>query len=89
MPTYDFKSDDGQRIERLVSLGTEELIEEGVTYKRVPNLEGFAFTGRAVGGPPQKEQVKGGYYKLEQEKGSRFLKQSLFTTKQIKKAWGI
>ena len=89
MPTYDFKSDDGRTIERLTSLGTEKLIEDGVTYKRVPNLKGFAFTGKAVGIPSQKDQVKGGYYKLEQDYGSRFLKQSLFTTKQIKKAWGI
>ena len=89
MPTYDFKSDDGQTIERLVALGTEKLTEGGVTYRKVPNLRGFAFTGRAVGVPPQKDQVKDGYYKLEQEKGSRFLRKSLFTTKQIKKAWGI
>jgi len=89
MPIYDFKDEDGKQLERLVPLGTDEITEGGVAYKRVPNLKGFAFTGRAVGIPPQKDQVKDGYYKLEQEDGSRFLRKSLFTTKQIKKAWGI
>ena len=89
MPIYDFKSDDGKIIEKIVSLGTDEVTEDGVTYRRVTQPQGFAFTGRAVGIPSQKDQVKDGYHKLEQKDGSRFLRKSPFTTKQIKKAWGI
>ena len=89
MPIYDFKSNDGKKLEKLVPLGTDSVTEDGVTYNRVPNLSGFAFTGNAVGVPPQKEQVRDGYHKLEQKEGSGFLRKSPFTAKQIKRAWGF
>ena len=89
MPIYTFESKDGDFIEKLVPIGTKRIVEGGKNYTRSTAPEGFAFTGSAVGIPSQADQVKDGYYKLEQEKGSRFLERSQFTTKQIKKAWGF
>jgi len=89
MPLFTFENGSGDTIERLVPKGCEAVDVDGVEYCRSNTPESFAMTGRAVGIPSQKEQVKDGYYKLECEKGSRFLKKSLFSTKQIKKAWGF
>lgn len=89
MPLYTFEARDGERIEKLVPIGTNKIDVGGKLFKRSSVPDGFAFTGRASGFPSQAEQVKGGYHKLEQEKGSRFLDRSIFTTKQIKKAWGF
>jgi len=87
MPIYTFENSEGHTIERLVPKGCETVDVDGVLYLKSCTPQGFAFTGKAVGIPPQKDQVKEGYYKLECEKGSRFLDKSLFSTKQIKKAW--
>ena len=89
MPLYSFESEKGDVVEQLVPIGTERIDIDGVRYNRQEVPEGFALTGIAVGIPSQAEQVKDGYYKLEQTQGSRFLKKSQFTTKQIKKAWGF
>ena len=88
MPIYSFASEDGTTIEEVVSSGTKSICRDGVTYNRSIASEGFFVPGQ-VRIPTQAEQVKDGYYKLEQSKGSRFLKNSTFTTKQIKKAWGF
>ena len=89
MPLYSFESEGGDVVEQLVPIGTERIDIDGIRYTRQAAPEGFAMTGIAVGIPSQAEQVKDGYYKLEQSEGSRFLRQSQFTTKQIKKAWGF
>jgi hypothetical protein len=89
MPLYSFESERGNIVEQLVPIGTGSIDIDGVRYTRQEVPEGFALTGIAVGSPSQAEQVKDGYYKLEQTQGSRFLKKSQFTTKQIKKAWGF
>ena len=89
MPLYSFESERGDVVEQLVPIGTERIDIDGNEYTRQSAPEGFAVTGIAVGIPSQAEQVKDGYYKLEQKDGSRFLKKSTFTTKQIKKAWGF
>jgi hypothetical protein len=89
MPLYSFESKGGVVVEQLVPIGTERIDIDGDEYTRQEVPEGFALTGIAVGIPSQAEQVKDGYYKLEQTQGSRFLKKSQFTTKQIKKAWGF
>ena len=89
MPLYTFENNAGDTIERLVPLGRETVTVDGVVYLRSCTPQGFAMTGVAVGLPPQKDQVKDGYYKLECSEGSRFLKKSTFSTKQIKKAWGF
>ena len=89
MPLYSFESEGGDVVEQLVPIGTGSIDIDGVRYTRQAAPEGFALTGIAVGIPSQAEQVKDGYYKLEQTQGSRFLKKSQFTTKQIKKAWGF
>ena len=89
MPIYTFESDDGKSIEKLVPIGTNSIKVDGLTFPRQKAPESFALTGRASGSLSQSEQVRRGYYKLEQEKGSRFLNTSEFTTKQIKKAWGF
>ena len=89
MPLYSFESEGGDVVEQLVPIGTERIDIDGIRYARQAAPEGFALTGNAVGIPSQAEQVKDGYYKLEQSEGSRFLRQSQFTTKQIKKAWGF
>ena len=89
MPLYSFESEGGDVVEQLVPIGTERIDIDGIRYTRQAAPEGFALTGNAVGIPSQAEQVKDGYYKLEQTQGSRFLKKSQFTTKQIKKAWGF
>ena len=87
MPLYTFENNEGQTIERLVPRGRETVEVDGVVYLKSCTPQGFAMMGKAVGLPPQKEQGRDGYYKLECEEGSRFLKKSLFSTKQIKKAW--
>ena len=89
MPIYSFQSSGGDVVDELVPLGTTEIEVNGKKYTKQEVPEGFALTGIAVGIPSQAEQVKDGYYKLEQTQGSRFLKKSTFTTKQIKKAWGF
>jgi len=89
MPIYDFRDELGNTIEKVVPVGTTKLVQNGKSYKKVPVPSGFSFIGRAVGVVPQGEQVKAGYHKLEQDKGSRFLDRSPFTAKQIKKAWGF
>ena len=89
MPLYSFESEGGDVVEQLVPIGTARIDIDGIRYARQAAPEGFALTGNAVGIPSQAEQVKDGYYKLEQTQGSRFLKKSQFTTKQIKKAWGF
>ena len=88
MPLYSFISEDGKVIEKVVKSGTDRLTIDGTDYERSIANEGFVVSGQ-VKLPSQAEQVKDGYYKLEQSKGSRFLKNSIFTTKQIKKAWGF
>ncbi len=89
MPLYTFENNKGHTIEKLVPMGRETVEIDGVVYLKSCTPQGFAMPGRAVGIPPQKDQVKDGYHKLECEKGSRFLDKSLFSTKQIKKAWGF
>jgi len=88
MPIYSFVSKDGEMIEEIVSSGTKRVNRGGVDYDRSIASEGFSVPG-AGSIPSQAEQVKDGYYKLEQKEGSRFMRQSQFTTKQIKKAWGF
>ena len=88
MPIYSFASQDGTTIEEVVPSGTKSLCRDGITYTRSIASEGFSVPGQ-VKIPSQAEQVKDGYHKLEQKEGSRFLKNSTFTTKQIKKAWGF
>tara|TARA_R100000963_G_C4582189_1_gene62729 strand:+ start:323 stop:592 length:270 start_codon:yes stop_codon:yes gene_type:complete len=89
MPIYSFASKDGELIEEIVPSGTKCVTRGGVDYERCIGSEGFSLTGQAVGVLSQAEQVKDGYHKLEQKEGSRFLRQSLFSTKQIKRAWGF
>tara|TARA_R110002020_G_scaffold83767_4_gene208052 strand:+ start:640 stop:906 length:267 start_codon:yes stop_codon:yes gene_type:complete len=88
MPIYSFTSKDGEVVDEIVPSGTDKLTIDGKEYKRSIANEGFIVSGQ-VKLQSQAEQVKGGYYGLEQKEGSRFLKKSLFTTKQIKKAWGF
>ena len=89
MPLFTFENSEGHTIERLVPKGRETVEVDGVVYLKTFAPQGFALMGKAVGLPPQKEQVKDGYYKLECQEGSRFLRKSNFSTKQIKKAWEI
>ena len=89
MPLHDFKNDSGNIIECLVPKGTDTVDVDGVVYTKTNGPSGFAMVGKAVGIKPQKDQVKEGYYGLECKEGSRFLRQSTFSTKQIKKAWGF
>jgi len=88
MPLYSFISEDGKVIEKVVKSGTERLTVDGVDYNRSIANEGFAVSGQAAL-PSQAEQVRAGYYKQEQKEGSRFLRKSQFSTKQIKRAWGF
>tara|TARA_R100000329_G_scaffold113645_1_gene93272 strand:+ start:308 stop:574 length:267 start_codon:yes stop_codon:yes gene_type:complete len=88
MPLYSFISKDGKVIEKVVKSGTDRLTIDGKDYERSIANEGFAVSGQ-VKLPSQAEQVRAGYYQQEQKQGSRFLKKSKFTTKQIKKAWGF
>ena len=88
MPLYSFISEDGKVIEKVVKSGTNRLTVDGTDYERSIANEGFAVSGQ-VRLPSQAEQVRAGYYQQEQKQGSRFLKKSKFTTKQIKKAWGF
>ncbi len=88
MPIYSFISKDGKVIEKVVKSGTDRLTIDGTDYERSIANEGFAVSGQ-VKLPSQAEQVRAGYYQQEQKQGSRFLKKSKFTTKQIKKAWGF
>ena len=88
MPIYSFASEDGKTLDEIVPLGTSRITRDGVRYEKV--LAGECFTvGNQVKLPSQAEQVKDGYHKLEQEHGSRFLRKSQFSTKQIKNAWGF
>ena len=89
MPLYNFENNKGNVIECLVPIGTTTLDVDGVTYIKSNSPTGFAMPGKAVGIKPQKDQVREGYYGLECKEGSRFLRQSTFSTKQIKKAWGF
>jgi len=89
MPLFDFSDDKGNIIECLVPKGTSTIDVDGVVYTKTDGPSGFAMPGKAVGIKPQKDQVKDGYYQLECNEGSRFLKKSLFSTKQIKRAWGF
>ena len=88
MPIYSFSSRDGKVVEKIVPSGTNRLTVDGVDYDRCIASEGFSI-GNQVKIPSQAEQVKDGYHKLEQEHGSRFLRKSQFSTKQIKNAWGF
>lgn len=88
MPLYSFISEDGKVIEKVVKSGTDRLTIDGKDYERSIANEGFAVSGQ-LKLPSQAEQVRAGYYQQEQKQGSRFLKKSKFTTKQIKKAWGF
>jgi len=88
MPIYSFVSGKGDVIDKIVPKGTESVNIEGIKYKRSIVSEGFSIGGSAAV-PSQADQVMRGYQKLEKEEGSRFLKRSQFTTKQIKKAWGF
>ena len=89
MPLFDFSDNKGNIIECLVPKGTSTIDVDGVVYTKTDGPSGFAMPGKAVGIKPQKDQVKDGYYQLECNEGSRFLKKSLFSTKQIKRAWGF
>ena len=89
MPLHDFRNNSGNIIECLVPKGTDTVDVDGVTYTKTNGPTGFAMPGKAVGIPAQEDQVKAGYHKLECDEGSRFLKKSTFSTKQIKKAWGF
>ena len=89
MPLFDFSDNKGNIIECLVPKGTSTIDVDGVVYTKTDGPSGFAMPGKAVGIPSQEDQVKAGYHKLECEEGSRFLRQSTFSTKQIKKAWGF
>ena len=89
MPLFEFENSEGDTIERIVPRNRKIVKVDGVGYTKVTAPQGFAMTGVAVGLPPQKDQVKDGYYQLECNEGSRFLKKSLFSTKQIKRAWGF
>ena len=89
MPLYTFESESGEVVEKIVPVGISHLDIGGEKFSGQPEPVRFAYTGRAVGSPSQKEQVKDGYHKMECEHGSRFLKDSTFSLKQIKKAWGI
>ena len=89
MPLYNFANDKGSIIECLVPSGTDTVDVDGVTYIRSNDPTGFSMPGKAVGIKPQEDQVKEGYYNMECKEGSRFLRQSTFSTKQIKKAWGF
>ena len=88
MPIYSFISESGEAIEELVPSGTKSVTRDGVDYARSIGSEGFIVSGQ-VKVPSQAEQVKDGYHKLEQSEGSRFLRKSQFSTKQIKRAWGF
>ena len=88
MPIYTFVSEGGEVVEDIVPPKTTRITRDGVDYKRCIANEGFTVANQ-VKTPSQAEQVKGGYYKLECDEGSRFQRQSQFTTKQIKKAWGF
>ena len=88
MPIYSFVSEDGEVVDEIVPNGTDRLTIDGKDYRRSLADEGFTVANQ-VKIPSQAEQVKGGYYKLECDEGSRFQRQSQFTTKQIKKAWGF
>lgn len=88
MPIYSFASEDGKTLDEIVPLGTSHITRDGVRYEKV--LAGECFTvGNQVKIPSQAEQVKDGYHQLEQRHGSRFLRKSQFSTKQIKNAWGF
>ena len=89
MPLYTFENNEGQTVERLVPRGRETVEVDGVVYLKSCTPQGFAMPGKAVGIKSQEQQVKEGYYGMECKKGSRFLDRSLFSTKQIKKAWGF
>ena len=88
MPIYSFASEDGKTLDEIVPLGTDHITRDGVRYEKVLADECFA-VGNQVKIPSQAEQVKDGYHKLEQKEGSRFLRKSQFSTKQIKRAWGF
>ena len=89
MPIYTFQDEGGRTLDEIVPVGTKTIEVDGVTYLRTNAPQGFALTGVAAGAPSQAEQVRRGYQKLEEAKGSRFLEGSNFTAKQIKKAWGF
>ena len=88
MPIYSFASEDGKTLDEIVPLGTDYITRDGVRYGKVLADECFT-VGNQVKIPSQSEQVKDGYHKLEQKEGSRFLRKSQFSTKQIKRAWGL
>ena len=88
MPIYSFVSEGGEVVEDIVTPKTTRITRDGVDYKRCIANEGFTVANQ-VKIPSQAEQVKGGYYKLECDEGSRFQRQSHFTTKEIMIAWGF
>jgi hypothetical protein len=88
MPIYSFASEDGKTLDEIVPLGTDHITRDGVRYGKVLADECFS-VGNQVKIPSQAEQVKDGYHQLEQRHGSRFLRKSQFSTKQIKRAWGF
>lgn len=83
MPTYTFKNIAGERIEANKPMGTEEFVNEGVTWKRITEPEGFMMhTGASL--PDQREQVRRGYSRAE-DKGWN----SRFSKTKIKKVWDL
>ena len=78
MPLYTFENNEGDTIERLVPLGREAVTVDGVVYLKSCTPQGFAMTGVAVGLPPQKDQVKDGYYKLECRRGFKVFEEVNF-----------
>jgi hypothetical protein len=83
MPTYTFENIAGERIEANKPMGTQEFVNEGVTWKRITEPEGFRMhTGASL--PDQREQMRRGYYRAEHRGWN-----SRFSKTKIKKVWDL
>lgn len=83
MPLYEFESDDGQVIERLVSPGATGIVVDGKNFVRVV-ASTFGISGFATE-PTQSDEIKRDCYKAECAGTFR----SAYSKNQLRKVWGI
>jgi hypothetical protein len=84
MPIYSFEHN-GRTIEQIVPMGTDSISLEGKTWRRscINRIAPIGFARQSE----LKDEVKRGFYNMEQRQGSRF--ESTFTKNQIRKIWEI
>ena len=83
MPNYTFQDPTGNRREFIAPMGAIHLTRDGIDWERISEPEGFQIP--APGNDSQKERIRQGYYRHEQE--GRWSSQ--FTKSEIRKAWDL